>query len=76
MGRASKEAYPIAFGIVNTGGQLGGALTPLLVGIILDNYNWNAVFATLAVGSFICLLAVLSIIEPIDKPLEKPGKAA
>ena len=73
MGRVDKENYPIAFGIVNTGGQLGGACFPIIVGMILDNYNWDAVFASMAVGSIICLLIVSTIIEPVDDPLEKPS---
>jgi hypothetical protein len=28
-----------------SGGQLGGALTPLAVGMILDRYNWNGAFS-------------------------------
>jgi len=72
MGRVDKETYPIAWGIVNTGGQLGGACFPIIVGIILDKFNWDAVFASMAVGSIICLLIVSTIIEPVDDPLKKP----
>lgn len=72
MGRVDKESYPIAWGMVNMGGQLGGACFPLIVGMILDKFNWDAVFATLAVGSFICLLIVSTIVEPVDDPLVKP----
>ncbi|SMC93231.1 Sugar phosphate permease [Sporomusa malonica] len=72
MGRTTKEAYPVAWGIVNTGGQLGGTCFPLIVGMILDKFNWDVVFASLAFGSFICLLIVSTIIEPVEDPLEKP----
>ncbi|MDF7667250.1 MFS transporter [Orbaceae bacterium ESL0727] len=68
MGRVNKTSYPTAFAIINMGGQLGGMAAPLIVGIILDHFNWDAVFATLAVGSFCCLILVLSVIEP--KPVE------
>ncbi len=71
MGRVDKDTYPVAFSLVNTGGQLGGFSFPLLVGIILDKFNWDMVFLALACGSFLCLLAVLSIIEPVEKPVEK-----
>lgn len=73
MGRTNKETYPVAFSIVNTGGQLGGAGAPLFVGIILDKFNWDAVFMSLAIGSFICLAVVSTIIEPVDDPLERPN---
>jgi ACS family glucarate transporter-like MFS transporter len=69
MGRVDKETYPIAWGIVNTGGQLGGACFPIIVGMILDHFSWDAVFASMAIGSIICLLIVSTIIEPVDDPL-------
>lgn len=65
MGLVSKESYPLAFGIVNTGGQLGGALTPLIVGIILDKYSWDSVFIFLAVSSLLCFLLLSTIVEPL-----------
>lgn len=69
MGLVTKERFPVAAGIMNTGGQLGGAVAPLMVGMILDKFSWDVVFASLAVGSIICTLIVLSIIEPVDDPL-------
>ncbi|MDR3561573.1 MAG: MFS transporter [Negativicutes bacterium] len=65
MGLTTKEAYPLAFAIVNTGGQLGGACAPLIVGIILDAYSWNAVFIYLALSSVLCFTLVTTIDEPI-----------
>jgi sugar phosphate permease len=66
MGIASKEMYPVAFGIVNSGGQLGGAVTPLAVGIILDRYSWNSVFLFLALCSVLCLVVLATMDEPLD----------
>ncbi|MDR3590759.1 MAG: MFS transporter [Negativicutes bacterium] len=66
MGLTTKEAYPVAFGIVNTGGQLGGACAPLIVGIILDAYSWNAVFLYLALSSVLCFTILATIDEPVD----------
>ncbi|MDR3577200.1 MAG: MFS transporter [Anaerolineaceae bacterium] len=65
MGVTSKETYPIAFGIVNTGGQLGGAVAPLIVGMILDAYNWDSVFLFLALSSVLCFVVLATIDEPI-----------
>lgn len=70
MGLATKEKYPIAMAIVNTGGQLGGAAAPLVVGMILDAYNWGTVFLSLAIGALICLAIILTTIEPISKPTD------
>ena len=65
MGLASKEVYPLAFGIVNTGGQLGGAITPLIVGMILDAYSWDSVFLYLALSSVLCFVVLATIAEPV-----------
>jgi ACS family glucarate transporter-like MFS transporter len=35
------------------GGQIGGALIPIVIGMILDNYNWDAVFLFLAASSIV-----------------------
>jgi len=66
MGATTKEAYPMAYGVVNMGGQLGGAIAPLSVGIILDSYNWNTVFMFLAASSILSLLIVATMDEPIN----------
>lgn len=67
MGLAEKSVYPLAFGIVNTGGQLGGAITPLIVGIILDKFSWDSVFLYLALSSVLCFIVLASIAEPVLK---------
>ncbi len=72
MGRTTKETYPVAFGIVNTGGQLGGACTPLIVGMILDKFSWDAVFAAMAIGMVTCFLVISTIVEPVNDPIERP----
>ena len=66
MGATTKEVYPVAYGLVNTGGQLGGAVAPLVVGIILDAYNWDVVFIALAVSSILTLLIIATIDEPMN----------
>lgn len=68
MGLVTKDKFPIATSITNTGGQLGGFCAPLAVGWILDKYNWDMVFTTLAVGCIVCFMFVLTIVEPIDEP--------
>jgi sugar phosphate permease len=76
MALVTKERFPVATALTNTGGQLGGFCAPLVVGMILDKYNWDMVFIVLAVGACICLALVLSIIEPVDDPLESNTKQA
>jgi len=69
MGRVNKETYPIAWGVVNTGGSIGGAAMPFIVGILLDKFNWDVVFAVLACSSLVCLFIISTIVEPVDDPL-------
>jgi MFS transporter, ACS family, glucarate transporter len=67
MPMTSKEKYPIAYSFVNTGGQFGGACAPLLTGMILDKFNWDAVFIFMSVYAALCFLVLLTIIEPMEK---------
>lgn len=69
MGLVTKEQFSIATSITNTLGQLGGFCTPLAIGMILDNFNWDYVFGALAVGCLICFVIVSTIVEPVDDPL-------
>lgn len=64
MGLASKATYPVAFGIVNSVGQIGGACAPLFVGMLLDAYSWNSVFFYMAGSGLLCLIALATIDEP------------
>ena len=50
-------------GLVNTGGQLAGFVTPLAIGFIVDAFNgsFNAAFWMLIVFAFICAVALLTI---------------
>jgi len=65
MGLASKKIFPVASSIVNTGGQLGGAAAPFLVGLLLDSYGWSQVFLGMAIASFVSFLILLTIKEPV-----------
>lgn len=69
MGLTTKKTFPIAVSVVNTGGQLGGACAPLITGILLDAFSWDAVFIFLSISSFISLLVLSTITEPVDDPL-------
>ena len=65
-GLTTKETYPLAVSVVNTGGQAGGALFPFLTGLILDTYDWNAVFAFLAGASLLALIVMLFVVDPLE----------
>lgn len=69
MGLTTKKSYPIACSVVNMSGQLGGACAPLIAGMLLDNYSWDAVWLFLAISCLLCLLVLFTIKEPVDDPL-------
>jgi sugar phosphate permease len=73
MGLANRETFPVAYSVVNTGGSIGPSIFPLIAGIILDHYNWNAVFLFLAISSIVCLFVIISIEEPL--PEDEQGEA-
>ena len=73
MGIATKDKVPFAASIVNFAGSLGGAFTPFLVGVVLDQLNWDWVFGLLAATSFITFGLVACMIEPKARPNVQPG---
>ncbi|MEV4783361.1 MFS transporter [Burkholderia sp. LMU1-1-1.1] len=68
MGLVTKSAYPTAFGIVNFLGQIGGAIAPLTVGILLDHYGWGSVFLYMVGTALLCVVLVASVVEPVAEP--------
>jgi sugar phosphate permease len=66
MGLTTKEAYPVAFSLVNFLGQIGAASVPLAIGIVLDAFNWTAAFLVLAGTAVLCLCIIASLDEPIE----------
>ena len=65
MSFVAKEKFPVANAIVNMGGQLGGAATPFIAGLLLDSFGWDYVFAFMAISSFMTFFIVLTISEPL-----------
>ena len=61
----TKSAFPVALSIMNTMGQIGTALVPLVAGAAIDLYGWNAVFAGLSLCSMLGLGVLLTIVEPL-----------
>jgi sugar phosphate permease len=62
----TKRAFPVAAALVNTGGQIGAAVLPLAVGMILDRADWNAVFLFLSCCSLAGFVLLCTIIEPLQ----------
>lgn len=63
MGLTTREIYPVAFGVLNTGAGLVGGLFPLIAGMILDAYSWNVVFAFLSVSALVSFAFLVTIEE-------------
>ena len=61
----AKQKFPVANAIVNMAGQLGGAATPFITGLLLDNYGWDPVFGFMAGISCLTFVIVLTIAEPL-----------
>lgn len=57
--------FPVAVSIINTMGQIGTALAPLVTGVVLDSYGWNVVFAGLSIASLVGLGILATVAEPI-----------
>jgi sugar phosphate permease len=65
MGLATAKTYPLASSIVNTGGNLGGFVSPMLAGYLLDKLGYNAVFTYFGICAALCLVVVLTMEEPV-----------
>lgn len=61
----AKARFPVANAVVNMGGQLGGAATPWIVGMLLDSHGWDHVFGFMGAISCITFVLVLTIAEPL-----------
>ncbi|KMO41315.1 DgoT [Methylobacterium tarhaniae] len=72
-GLTTKDAYPLAVSVVNTGGQAGGALFPFLTGLLLDAFSWDAVFLFLAASALVALAVMLLVVEPVETEAAAAG---
>ena len=66
MGLATKETFPLCYGVINTGGQLGTVITPIVVGYLLDNYSWDSVFMYLSFTGILSLIVLATTVEPAN----------
>jgi len=73
MAFVEKSKFPIASAVVNMGGQLGGAATPWITGLLLDQFGWDSVFIFMAGISTLTFVILLTISEPLKV---RPASAA
>ncbi|MDB5784946.1 MFS transporter [Caballeronia mineralivorans] len=69
-GLTDRRLFPLATALVNTLGQLGGACTPIITGVLLDHYSWSAVFTTMSIAAAIGFVLLLTIIEPVTTKVD------
>ncbi|MGG1573454.1 MFS transporter [Fictibacillus sp. NRS-1165] len=67
MGLTTRDTYPVAIATVNSGGNLGGFFSPMIVGAILDTTNnYNLAFGYFGFLLILGFLIILSLKEPIQ----------
>ena len=67
MGLTRRENYPVAIATVNSGGNLGGFFSPMIVGALLDAFkNYNLVFLFFGLLLIIGFLLILTLEEPVQ----------
>ena len=72
MGLTTKETYPTAIALVNSGGNLGGFFSPMIAGALLDMFhNYNIVFSYFAISAIIGFLLIMTLVEPVDFPTKQ-----
>ncbi len=65
MGVADNNNYPIAISVVNSGGNLGGFVSPMMAGLLLDmTGKFDAVFSYFGICAVIGLIMILLLDEP------------
>jgi sugar phosphate permease len=65
MGLTNRDTYPVAIATVNSGGNLGGFFSPMIVGAILDaTGNYNLAFGFFGIMLIIGFCIILTLKEP------------
>ncbi|SFM33551.1 MFS transporter [Pelosinus propionicus] len=65
MGIANKATYPTAIALVNSVGNLGGFISPIVAGFLLDTFQvYSATFVFFGIAAILSFACVLLIDEP------------
>jgi len=68
MGLTKRETYPVAIAVVNSGGNLGGFFSPMIIGLVLDvTGNYNLAFLYFVVVLVVAFFLILSLVEPAQE---------
>jgi sugar phosphate permease len=67
MGLTNRETYPVAIATVNSGGNLGGFFSPMIVGALLDaTGNYNLAFGFFGILLILGFIVILTLKEPVQ----------
>jgi nitrate/nitrite transporter NarK len=67
MGLATGSTYPIAIGLVNSGGNLGGFFSPMIAGALLDSFkSFTSVFIYFGIAALLGFIVILTLDEPVQ----------
>ncbi|QIQ21371.1 MFS transporter [Zophobihabitans entericus] len=65
MGVADQKTYPIAISVINSGGNLGGFVSPMVAGFLLDQTgSFSAVFTYFGICAAIGFVLIMILDEP------------
>lgn len=68
MGLTTRDTYPVAIATVNSGGNLGGFFSPMIVGALLDaTNNYNLAFGFFAGLLMLGFVLILTLEEAAQK---------
>ena len=72
MGLTTAKTYPTSIALVNSGGNIGGFVSPMIAGALLDIFkSYDVVFSYFAVSAIIGFLVILTLREPVN--IRKPA---
>lgn len=65
MGVTDQKTYPIAISVINSGGNLGGFVSPMVAGFLLDQTgSFSAVFTYFGICAAIGFILIIMLDEP------------
>ncbi|MGF7431912.1 MFS transporter [Thermoanaerobacterium thermosaccharolyticum] len=68
MNLTNRDTYPVSIAVVNSGGNLGGFFSPMIIGALLDaTGNYNFAFMYFVVVLILAFLLILSLVEPAEQ---------
>ncbi|QIQ20569.1 MFS transporter [Zophobihabitans entericus] len=50
--------------VMNTGGSIGGVISPIIIGFLVGTFGYNAVFIYMVIALILCVAVILFVKEP------------